>query len=359
MSFAEPADIDGAVAAASRAFDTWRRASLAARSKVLFSLRELVHQRAPELADLITSEHGKVFSDALGEVQRGLEVIEFACGMAHVLKGSFSAEASTGIDVTSLRQPLGPVVVISPFNFPAMVPCWFVPVAIAAGNTVILKPSEKDPSAANWLAERWADAGLPDGVLNVVHGDAVAVDALLEHPDVRAVSFVGSTPVARHIYETGPRHGKRVQALGGAKNHMVVLPDADLDVATDAAVTRPWDRPANGAWPSRWRWSSSRSAMPSSAGWSSVWRRCGSATAVVEPAHRRPTGQARSNSPTWDPWSRGSTWPGSPAMSKTGRRPGRHWWWTVTRSQGPGRPRRVLLGPHALRPGPSRDGDLP
>jgi malonate-semialdehyde dehydrogenase (acetylating)/methylmalonate-semialdehyde dehydrogenase len=206
------------------------------RSRVLFAFRELLNARQDELAAIITAEHGKVRSDALGEVTRGLEVVEFACGIPHLLKGGFSEGVSTRVDVYSLRQPLGVVGIISPFNFPAMVPMWFFPVAIAAGNTVVFKPSEKDPSAANWMAELWAEAGLPPGVFNVVHGDREAVDALLEHPDVRAVSFVGSTPVARHVYEKGTANGKRVQALGGAKNHMVVLPDADLDLAADAAV---------------------------------------------------------------------------------------------------------------------------
>ena len=236
VAFATPGDVDAAVAAAHAAFGAWRSASLTERVKVLFRYRELLHMRAEELAAIITSEHGKVLSDALGEVTRGLEVIEFACGMPQLLKGGYSEAVSSRVDVYSIRQPLGVVAIISPFNFPAMVPCWFFPIAIAAGNTVIVKPSEKDPSAANWMAELWAEAGLPAGVFNVVHGDNVAVDALLAHPGVKAVSFVGSTPVARHVYETATRNGKRVQALGGAKNHMVVLPDADLELAADAAV---------------------------------------------------------------------------------------------------------------------------
>jgi malonate-semialdehyde dehydrogenase (acetylating) / methylmalonate-semialdehyde dehydrogenase len=236
VAFASPADVDRAVSAAMAAFASWRHASLARRSKILFAFREIVVDRAAELAGIVTAEHGKVLSDALGEVNRAIEVIEFACGISQLLKGGFSEEVSTQVDVYSIRQPLGPVGIISPFNFPAMVPCWFFPVAIACGNSVVLKPSEKDPSASVWFGERWAEAGLPEGVFNVVHGDKVAVDRLLEHPDVKAISFVGSTPIARYVYENGTRHGKRVQALGGAKNHMVVLPDADLDLAADAAV---------------------------------------------------------------------------------------------------------------------------
>jgi malonate-semialdehyde dehydrogenase (acetylating)/methylmalonate-semialdehyde dehydrogenase len=236
VALASAADVDAAVAVAVAASGPWGDASLAERSRVLFRFRELFNECAEELAAIITAEHGKVLSDALGEVTRGLEVVEFACGMPHLLKGGYSEGVSRGVDVHSLRQPLGVVSVISPFNFPAMVPCWFFPVAVAAGNAVILKPSEKDPSAANFLADLWAEAGLPAGVFNVVHGDKEAVDRLLEHPDVAAVSFVGSTPVARRVYERGTRHGKRVQALGGAKNHLVVLPDSDLDLAADACV---------------------------------------------------------------------------------------------------------------------------
>jgi malonate-semialdehyde dehydrogenase (acetylating)/methylmalonate-semialdehyde dehydrogenase len=237
VDFASRHDVDEAVSAAARAFPGWRDASLAKRSNVLFAFRELLNSRKRELAEIVTAEHGKVLDDAAGEVQRALEAVEFACGIPQLLKGGFSENVSTRVDVYSIRQPLGVVGVISPFNFPAMVPMWFVPNAIACGNTVVLKPSEKDPSASNWVAELWAEAGLPDGVLNVLHGDKVAVDGLLEHPTVRGISFVGSTPVARHVYETGTRNGKRVQALGGAKNHMVVLPDADLDLAADAAVS--------------------------------------------------------------------------------------------------------------------------
>ena len=237
VDFASVKEVDDAVAAAAAAFPGWRAASVAKRTTVLFAFRELVNQHKDELAALIVAEHGKVHSDALGEVARGLEVVEFACGIGTILKGAFSESASTGVEVYSLHQPLGPVAIISPFNFPAMVPMWFFPIAIAAGNTVVLKPSEKDPSASVFLAELWRRAGLPDGVFNVVHGDKVAVDRLLEHPDIHAVSFVGSTPIARYVYENGTRYGKRVQALGGAKNHMVVLPDADLDLAADAAVS--------------------------------------------------------------------------------------------------------------------------
>jgi malonate-semialdehyde dehydrogenase (acetylating)/methylmalonate-semialdehyde dehydrogenase len=214
----------------------WANASLSRRTQVLFRFRELLNERKEDIAALITAEHGKVLSDALGEVTRGLEVAEFACGIPHLLKGGFTENASTKVDVYSIRQSLGVVAVISPFNFPAMVPLWFVPVAIACGNAVVLKPSEKDPSAVVAVAELWREAGLPDGIMNVVHGDKEAVDALLTHPDVKAVSFVGSTPIARYVYETATSHGKRVQALGGAKNHMLVLPDADLDLAADAAV---------------------------------------------------------------------------------------------------------------------------
>ena len=237
VDFAAPDEVDDAVAAAKEAAKTWGRVSLARRATVLFAFRELVRSRSGELAALITSEHGKVAADAAGEVARGLEVVEFACGIPHLLKGGFSENVSTGVDSYSLRQPLGVVAGITPFNFPAMVPMWMFPVAIAAGNAFVLKPSEKDPSASVLLARLWAEAGLPDGVFNVVHGDKVAVGALLAHPDVAAVSFVGSTPVARSVYEAGTRAGKRVQALGGAKNHMVVLPDADLDLAADAAVS--------------------------------------------------------------------------------------------------------------------------
>lgn len=233
---AEPADVDAAVAAAAAAFPAWRDTSLARRSAVLFRFRELLNARAPELAAIITAEHGKVLSDAAGEVARGQEVVEFACGIPHLVKGAFTENASTSVDVHSVRQPLGVVGIISPFNFPAMVPMWFYPVAIAAGNTVVLKPSEKDPSASLWVARLWKEAGLPDGVFNVLHGDKVSVDGLLQHPDVKSISFVGSTPIARYVYEQGTQAGKRVQALGGAKNHMLVLPDADLDLAADAAV---------------------------------------------------------------------------------------------------------------------------
>jgi malonate-semialdehyde dehydrogenase (acetylating)/methylmalonate-semialdehyde dehydrogenase len=202
----------------------------------MFAFRHLLNERKSEIAALITSEHGKVLSDALGEVTRGLEVVEFACGIPHLLKGGYSEGVSNGIDVYSIRQPLGVAAIISPFNFPAMVPMWFFPVAIAAGNTVIIKPSEKDPSAINYIAALWKEAGLPDGVFNVVHGDKVAVDRILEHPDIASVSFVGSTAIAKYVYENAAKSGKRVQALGGAKNHMLVLPDADLDLAADAAI---------------------------------------------------------------------------------------------------------------------------
>lgn len=236
VSFASNETVDMAVQVAVTAFNEWRHSSLTKRTQVLFAFRELLNQNKGKIAELITAEHGKVLSDALGEVTRGLEVAEFACGIPHLLKGGFSEEVSTGFDVYSIRQPLGPVAIISPFNFPAMVPMWFFPIALACGNTVIVKPSEKDPSAIMMIAQLLKEAGLPDGVFNVVHGDKVAVDALLHHPDIKSVSFVGSTPIAKYVYETGTAAGKRVQALGGAKNHMVILPDADLDLAADSAV---------------------------------------------------------------------------------------------------------------------------
>jgi len=236
VRLAGAADVDHAVRIAAAAADGWAETSIAKRQQVMFAFRELLNARKEELAAIITEEHGKVLSDALGEVLRGLEVVELACGVGALTKGEHSGNVSTGVDVYTLRQPLGVVGVISPFNFPAMVPLWFFSVAIAAGNAVVLKPSEKDPSAAMWMAALFREAGLPDGVFTVLHGDAEAVDALLEHPDVRAISFVGSTPIARHVYETGTRAGKRVQAFGGAKNHMLVLPDADLDLVADSAV---------------------------------------------------------------------------------------------------------------------------
>jgi malonate-semialdehyde dehydrogenase (acetylating)/methylmalonate-semialdehyde dehydrogenase len=236
VRLASTKDLDSAVAVARAAFTDWSAMSMTKRVQIVFKFRELLEARKAELAAIITEEHGKVLSDAMGEITRGQEVVEFACGLPHLLKGEFSLNASTDVDVYSLKQPLGVVGIISPFNFPAMVPMWFFPVAIAAGNTVVLKPSEKDPSASMWIAELWKEAGLPDGVFNVVHGDKESVDALLEHPDVESISFVGSTPIARYVYENGARAGKRVQALGGAKNHMLVLPDADLDLVADSAV---------------------------------------------------------------------------------------------------------------------------
>jgi malonate-semialdehyde dehydrogenase (acetylating)/methylmalonate-semialdehyde dehydrogenase len=237
VDLASVEEIDAAVQNAAEAWESWRTTSLAKRAELFFRIRELFHMHREDLAKHLTAEHGKVLSDAMGEVARGLEVIEFACGIPTLIKGEFSEQASTGIDVYSIRQPLGVVAGITPFNFPAMVPMWMWAPAIASGNCFILKPSEKDPSASLLTAELLKEAGLPDGVFNVVHGDKVAVDALLEHPGVAAVSFVGSTPIARYIYETGTKHGKRVQALGGAKNHMIVLPDADVDMAADAAVS--------------------------------------------------------------------------------------------------------------------------
>ena len=237
VAFASAEEVDAAVAAASGAFPSWRATSLSRRAEILFRIRALVDAHRADIAKLLTAEHGKVLSDALGEVARGLENIEFACGVPHLLKGGYSEQASGGVDVYSIRQPLGVVAGITPFNFPAMVPMWMFANAIACGNTFVLKPSEKDPSVTNYVGELLKEAGVPNGVYNIVHGDKVAVDRLLEHPDVAAVSFVGSTPIARYIYETGTRNGKRVQALGGAKNHMVVLPDADVDMAADAAVS--------------------------------------------------------------------------------------------------------------------------
>jgi malonate-semialdehyde dehydrogenase (acetylating) / methylmalonate-semialdehyde dehydrogenase len=236
VALASAAEVDDAVKVALDASLAWRDSALSKRATVLFRLRELIDAHRDELAAIVTSEHGKVISDALGEVARGLECVEFACGIPHLLKGAHSSEVSTGVDVHTVLQPVGVVAGITPFNFPVMVPLWMLANAVACGNSFILKPSEKDPSASLLLARLVQDAGVPDGVFNVVQGDVEAVDALLAHDDVDAVSFVGSTPVARHIYETGTRNGKRVQALGGAKNHMVVLPDADIDAAADAAI---------------------------------------------------------------------------------------------------------------------------
>ena len=234
---AESSDIDAAVAAARKGFETWSHVSLTRRARVMFAFRNLVMENVDELARIVASEHGKVLGDAKGEVVRGMEISEFVCGLPQLLKGEYSDQVSTEVDSYSFRQPLGICAGITPFNFPVMVPLWMLANAIACGNTFVLKPSERDPSAPLLLAELFAEAGLPDGVLNVLHGDKVAVDALLDHPDVAAVSFVGSTPVARYVYARGAAAGKRVQALGGAKNHMVVLPDADVDAAADAAVS--------------------------------------------------------------------------------------------------------------------------
>ena len=236
VEFASTEQVGKVVDVATAAFNEWRHSSLTKRTQVLFAFRELLNQNKVKIAELITAEHGKVLSDAQGEVTRGLEVVEFACGIPHLLKGGYSEGVSTDVDVYSIRQPLGPVAIISPFNFPAMVPMWFFPIALACGNSVVVKPSEKDPSAIMLIAELLKEAGLPDGVFNVVHGDKEAVDALLVHPGIKSISFVGSPPIAKYVYETGTKAGKRVQALGGAKNHMVVLPDADLDLAADSAV---------------------------------------------------------------------------------------------------------------------------
>jgi malonate-semialdehyde dehydrogenase (acetylating) / methylmalonate-semialdehyde dehydrogenase len=237
VDFASVEEIDAAVQAAKAALPAWRSQSLARRAELFFRIRELFAAHKEDLARLLTAEHGKVLSDAMGEVTRGLEVIEFCCGIPTLLKGGFSEQASTGVDVYQLRQPLGVVAGITPFNFPAMVPMWMWAPALACGNTFVLKPSEKDPSASLLTAELLAEAGVPEGVFNVVHGDKLAVDSLLAHPDIAAISFVGSTPIARYVYETATSNGKRCQALGGAKNHMIVLPDADIDMAADAAVS--------------------------------------------------------------------------------------------------------------------------
>ncbi len=237
VDFADAGEVGKAVDAAREAFPAWRATSLSKRADIMFRIRELIEARKTDIAKVLTSQHGKVLSDAVGEVQRGLENVEYATGIPNLLKGEYSEQVSTGIDVYSIRQPLGVVAGITPFNFPAMVPIWMCANAMACGNTFVLKPSEKDPGASLVLAELFADAGLPDGVFNIVQGDKVAVDAILEHPDIRAVSFVGSTPIAKYIYTTGTANGKRVQALGGAKNHMIVLPDADIDMVADAAVS--------------------------------------------------------------------------------------------------------------------------
>ena len=236
VAIANSDEIGLAISAAKEAFPAWRDSSQAKKQNIMFAFRELLNNRKGELAEIITSEHGKVLSDALGEISRGQEVVEFATGMPHLLKGFYTENASTGVDVYSTRQPLGVVGIISPFNFPAMVPMWFYPIAIAAGNTVVLKPSEKDPSASLWIAKLFKEAGLPDGVFNVLQGDKESVDGLIESPDVESISFVGSTPIAQYIYENCAKKGKRVQALGGAKNHMLVLPDADLDLVADSAI---------------------------------------------------------------------------------------------------------------------------
>jgi malonate-semialdehyde dehydrogenase (acetylating)/methylmalonate-semialdehyde dehydrogenase len=233
VALAEPADVDAAVQAAKKAFDGWRDASLTRRARVMFAMRDLIERHLDELSEMIADEHGKVFSDAKGEVTRGMEVVEYACGIPTLLKGEYSEQVSTDVDAYSFRQPLGVCAGITPFNFPAMVPMWMHPIAIATGNTFILKPSERDPSASNLIARLYAEAGLPEGVFNVVHGDKVAVDAILDHPDIQAVSFVGSTPIARYVHQRASDKAKRVQALGGAKNHAVVLPDANIEFAAN------------------------------------------------------------------------------------------------------------------------------
>ena len=298
-------DVDHVVETAVTAFASWRDTSLTARSRILFAFRELADKHRDDLAAAITAEHGKVLEDARGEVARGIEVVEFACGIPHLLKGEFSEDVSTGVDASSIRQPLGVVAGITPFNFPVMVPMWMYPVAIACGNTFVLKPSERDPSPSELVADLWHDAGLPDGVFNVVHGDAESVNALLDHPKVAAVSFVGSTPIARHVFERGHASGKRVQALGGAKNHAVVLPDADLDSTADALI---------------------------GAGYGSAGERCMAISAVVVVGDADPLvdavaarARATTRRRTWDPSSRVSTGTGSQA---TWTRP----WLTAPRS---------------------------
>ncbi|GAA4671249.1 CoA-acylating methylmalonate-semialdehyde dehydrogenase [Frondihabitans cladoniiphilus] len=236
VALASQEEIDAAIASAKKAFPKWRDLSITKRQQIMFKFRELVNERKGELAEILTAEHGKVISDSLGEIQRGLEVLELATGFPSIIKGDFSQQVSTGVDVYSTKSPLGVVGIISPFNFPVMVPMWFFPIAIAVGNTVVLKPSEKDPSSSIFLAELFKEAGLPDGVFTVLQGDKLAVDGLLNSPDVASISFVGSTPIAKYIYETAAKNGKRVQALGGAKNHMLVLPDADLDLVADSAI---------------------------------------------------------------------------------------------------------------------------
>ncbi|MGO1540004.1 MAG: aldehyde dehydrogenase family protein, partial [Leucobacter sp.] len=237
LAMASVATVEEAIAAAQAALPKWRSTSLTKRADVFFRLRQLMKDRVPELAAIVTSEHGKVLSDAAGEIARGLENVEFAAGLLHLLKGERGEQVSTGVDVHSVKQPVGVVAAITPFNFPVMVPMWMIASAIACGNTVVLKPSERDPSAAVFIADLFREAGLPDGVLNVVHGDKTAVDTLIDSPDVKAISFVGSTPIARSIYQRASANGKRVQALGGAKNHMLVLPDADIGTAADAAIS--------------------------------------------------------------------------------------------------------------------------
>ena len=288
VALASVEDARAVIDAAAAAFPAWRDTSLAKRGAILFNFRELLNARKGELAEIITAEHGKVVSDALGEVSRGQEVVEFACGVPHLLKGGYTENASTKVDVYSIRQPLGPVGIISPFNFPAMVPMWFFPIAIAAGNTVVLKPSEKDPSASLWIAELWAQAGLPPGVFNVLQGDKTAVDELLINPAVKSISFVGSTPIARYVYETGTAHDKRVQALGGAKNHAVILPDADLDLAADAMVN---------------------------AGFGSAGERCMAISARVWPSARSPMSWSP-RSPSAPPPSRPATAAGTPTWAR-------------------------------------------
>jgi hypothetical protein len=336
------------VAAAQAAFPAWADTPPIRRARVMFKFLELLNHHKDALAEMITLEHGKVFTDAQGEVSRGIDIVEFACGISQLLKGDFTDQVSTGIDNWTLRQPLGVVAGITPFNFPVMVPMWMFPLAIAAGNCFVLKPSPIDPSASLFIADLLKQAGLPDGVFNVVQGDKEAVDALLVHPDVKAISFVGSTPIANYIYETGARHGKRVQALGGAKNHMVVMPDADIDQTVDALIGSPMARPASAAWPSAWPCLSATSATRSSRNWWSA---------------PEPQGQGRHGAGRRDgPHRHGGRARAHHRLHRAGRQGRRAA--AGGRAQFPGRERRggllrrLLARRHAVRPGHARHAHL-